>query len=684
MAPNFSDYFRRVKYDSYDVTALIGEGKNTIGVEVGPGWYAGNPKWWGWQMTFHGNPRLAVELTVHYTDGTSETVTADETWKMCHGSVVSSCIYDGEEVDFAAEPDGWNLTGFDDSAWDSAVTVEAPLGELTPLAAPPVRIIRTLTPVKSWKISDTQTVYDFGENGTALPQVTVRGAAGEWIRLNHAEHIHEDGTLDAASELLAECTDLYHFPDDRERVCRPKFTWHGYRYMMLTVSSPRVDVLAVESHIIHSDLGTTGHFACDRADLNRLHEVYRRTGLACLQAVPLDCQQRNERKAWLGDAWVTAETCFYNFDMKDFYADFLEDLRVGSLCLDRLPIIYPAAAIECDVFGGMSTSMDWVLAYPEMVAEYDARYDDASFVAHHYPAMARMLSYFTAAEKDGFIPFSWFGDWFSTDYPEGQEKVVFCPGGEDHHVNPPFAGTMFYCQALRLMTGFARRIGNTAEAERYRALWERSRQALLARCYHADTAIFGDGGQFLLTYALAEELVPAEDRERVFANLVTAFEKADGHCRMGVIGTRRMFEVLRSFGRDDIAYRALTAPGYPGPLDMIGADCTTLPEGLDGSGSGCHAMFDSPDAMLYRMIGGITVDRLGETPLVIQPYCPGDLTFASARQTLAEGTVAVEWRRREDGKVVFTIDIPQDMEAEIRLPGTPAMRRGGGRYEMTV
>ena len=95
-APVVSDYARRVKYDDYEVAGLLHAGKNHICVEVGPGWFTGNPKYWGWQQTWYANPRLIAELEIELQDGTRERVATDGTWRIADGNVVFSCIYDGE------------------------------------------------------------------------------------------------------------------------------------------------------------------------------------------------------------------------------------------------------------------------------------------------------------------------------------------------------------------------------------------------------------------------------------------------------------------------------------------------------------------------------------------------------------------------------------------------------------
>lgn len=677
LTPVVSDYYRLVRYDTYDVTAMVESGNNVVGVELGGGWFSSKPKYWGWQQNWYGNPRMIAQLSIRYADGHTDCVCSDDTW-VCHqGCVVESDIYDGEIVDFNRIPEEWKNIVFDCSQWKTAVLAEAPTQNLCESVAPPIRINRVLTPVQSWRLSDTQIVYDFGENGAAVPCVIVKGKKGETVQLNHAEFIYEDGTLDSRSENRALCTDIFTLSERETHICQPRFTWHGYRYMMVTTSSPEMKIISAKSCILHSDLEMIGEFECSNEELNRLHEVYVRTELACLLGVPVDCPQRDERKAWLGDAHVTSEMCLYNFDMQAFYKSFLEDMKIGKIEKTH------AIQFICPTFASSTgTSIDWNIAYPIILTEYDERYDDCKLLEYHYQTLKEHVAYYTSICENGLIPPCWFGDWFSIDMPEGMEKVAFAAGSEQHRQNPPFAATMFYCKTLRLAAEIAERLNYIDDGRYYRDLLEQSKKVLLDKYYDEEKGIFGSGGQFLSAFVLSEKWIPEESRDVVFAQLMKSLEETEYHPVVGVVGLRILFDVLCDYGRNDIAYRVLTAEGYPGQLHMLSNGKTTLTEELDGGGSGCHCMWASPDSILYKMLGGITVNRRKKYPVTISPYCPKELSYVSCSQTLREGIVRVNWKRQQDA-VYYHIEIPQNITAEITLSNQEKYRHyilGAGTY----
>ena len=78
-APDWTDYNQRVRYQVYDVTALIRPGANTLAGLVGNGWYCGHIGNGGFQA-WGKVPALFVQLEVTYTDGSVDRVVTDGSW----------------------------------------------------------------------------------------------------------------------------------------------------------------------------------------------------------------------------------------------------------------------------------------------------------------------------------------------------------------------------------------------------------------------------------------------------------------------------------------------------------------------------------------------------------------------------------------------------------------------------
>ena len=314
----------------------------------------------------------------------------------------------------------------------------------------------------------------------------------------------------------------------------------------------------------------------------------------------------------------------------------------------------------------MNDSIDWGLAYPAILTEHIERYGDLTLAERHYGALKAHTEYYISRAEDGMIPPCCFGDWCTADRPDGQEPVSFRAGGEDHRQNPPFAATVFYAQTLRLMAGLAERPGRTGDAAAFRARRQEAKNALRRRHFDPATGRFGSGGQFLQTMLLAEDLVDKKDRPAAVAALLREIEAHGHRPYVGVMGLRRIYELLCELGKPETAWRMLTAEGYPGQLYMLSGGRTTLTEMLDLGGSGCHCMFASPDAFFYRRLGGIRVNRIASVPVTVAPFCPADLPFARCAQTLPEGEILSAWQR-ENGAVTFEIRTPEGLPARLTL-----------------
>ena len=105
------------------MTDQVDDGANAFGAELGDGWWAGKVGMWGPGMYSH-DLGLIAQLRIDYTDGTSQVVKTDDTWKSHSGPYAAADNIDGETYDARAEQPGWDQPGFTDTGWN-AVTIGA-------------------------------------------------------------------------------------------------------------------------------------------------------------------------------------------------------------------------------------------------------------------------------------------------------------------------------------------------------------------------------------------------------------------------------------------------------------------------------------------------------------------------------------------------------------------------------
>ncbi len=349
--PGWTSYAKRVLYSTYDVTAQLTRGRNAVGVMLGNGWFNPLPlAMWGrikpGEALTTGEPRAIVQLVVEFADGTSQTIGTDETWRVGDGPVLRNSVYLGEVYDARREQPGWDTAGFDDSRWATAVLARKPqLGPLQAQDAPPIRITRTLKPVKLTEPKPSVFIFDFGQNFAGWARLRVQGPAGTRVRLRSGELLYPDGTLNGMTAVAGQIKgggkdyrydgvgqpktafqlDEYVLKGQGMEVFTPRFTFHGFRYVEVTGFPGQPTLDSLEGLRLNSDVPSAGSFECSNELFNRIQEMVRWTELANLFSVQSDCPHR-EKFGYGGDIVASSEMAMLNFDMSRFYAKAAQDL----------------------------------------------------------------------------------------------------------------------------------------------------------------------------------------------------------------------------------------------------------------------------------------------------------------------------------------------------------------------
>ena len=113
--PGWTSYKTRLQYQMYDVTSMVREGENTIGVSLGNGWY--REKYLGMPVMVRHGLALLCQLQITYDNGSVETIISDDSWKTATGAVRENSLYFGQVYDGRLKKEGWTVSGYDDSDW---------------------------------------------------------------------------------------------------------------------------------------------------------------------------------------------------------------------------------------------------------------------------------------------------------------------------------------------------------------------------------------------------------------------------------------------------------------------------------------------------------------------------------------------------------------------------------------
>ncbi len=691
LTPEWTDYHRRVQYQTYDVTKLLRDGDNVLGVMLADGWYAGKI---GLTSIVPGGPpraiygrrlRLLLQLEVENADGQVQRIVTDDTWRTTNeGPVRVGDLLDGEVYDARRELPGWDAPGFDAAAWTAARIFEPPTsapaggGKLQIVAQPnePIRIVQDVKPAGMIEPKPGVYIFDLGQNIPGWCRLKVRGPAGTTITLRHAEVLNPDGTLYTANLRGAAQTDKYTLRGDGDEVFEPRFTYHGFRYVEVTGLPEKPALDALVGRAFCSAPPRVGYFECSDGQLNRLMENILWTQRANMMSVPTDCPQRDERMGWMGDITAFGQTACYTMDMAAFYTKWLADVRDAQTADGRYPDFAPQPFDPNVRFSGVPAWGDAGVVVPWR--QY-VNYGDRRLIAEHFESMRRWVDWIHAnnpnllwQQKRG----NDYGDWLNAD----TLKLEGWPAKGAEMPKEVFA-TAFFAQSADLLARMALVIDKTDEAQRYRQLANDIRAAFQKAYVEADGKMTGDT-QAGYAIALAFNLMPDELRPAAVQRMIGCFEKYHGLISTGFLSTICLMNELSRAGRADEAYRLLNNRAMPSWRYPIEHGATTIWERWDGfvEGRGFqdpgmnsfnHWAFGSVAEWMFRTIGGIQPDEQqpGYRHFLIRPVPGGGLTWAEARYDSLRGPIRTRWEVTAE-RFTLELTVPANTSATVYLPTT--------------
>jgi alpha-L-rhamnosidase len=636
--PGWTTYDKRVLYNTYDVTEFLQPGKNAVAVMLGQGWYGGRA--------------LLFQMNIEFEEGRRVSIVSDKTWKTKQGPILSDSIYDGEVYDARMETPGWDRPNYDDSDWTAAVAAQPPKGKLSAQMMPAIQVVDTIVPFKVVNVRPGVYVFDMGQNFSGWVQLRVRGPRGTTVRMRFSELAYDDGSINTENLRGAKATDVYILRGEGEEVYEPRFTYHGFRYVEVTGLSGAPTVDTIRGRVVHTAVRATGGFACSEQLLNQLQRIIVWGQKTNLHSIPTDCDQRDERMGWLGDAHVTAEEAMQNFDMAAFYTNFLRNIKdvqdeEGAIT-DTVPHKY----------GRRPADPAWGAAYPLIAWYMYERYGDRHILEEHYDGVKKWVEYLRRRSENNLLNYSYYGDWVAIEKTPG--KLV---------------STFFYGYCTDILAKMAEALDKKEEAEGYRSLAADIKRAFHQKYFDAETNNYANGTQTANALALCLGAVPQEKRGAVIGNLISDIVyRNNTHVTTGFIGVKYLMELLTQIARSDLAYELATQTTYPSWGYMIKSGATTVWELWQNKtgpsmNSHNHPMFGSIGAWLYQAIAGINPDErgVGYRRIRIEPQVVRDLGWASGSIETVRGVVACFWSR-SDGQLRLEVTIPVGSEAEVYVP----------------
>ena len=684
LAPGITDYRKRVQYQTYDVTALLESGENTLTVQLADGWYRGSCGAWGLKNQYGTETKFLAQLEITDEKGHVQVIPTDESWDWSSdGPIRFADNKDGEIVDARMAPSYAGKAKVTSHSVTPSASNNVPVTEHERLKAK-----RITTP-------SGKTVLDFGQNIAGYAEFTVTAHAGQKIKLRFGELLDENCEFTQKNiqcdnkNITTPLQQVIYTCKEGRNDYKTTFAIFGFQYVLVEtdVTFAPEDFTAIA---VYSCLERTGWFESSNPLLDKLVENTVWSAKNNHADLPTDCPTR-ERHGWSGDAQIFCPTASYLFDYLSFAEKYLTDLYDWQKKNGCLPQIAPEGGTDF-YMASMNGSVGWADAGVLMPYALWKQYGDRSVLKKYLPGMRRYAKFmqnrcgkwYPTAKRTGLHGEDRkylsnygqaYGEWAE---PESVHHMSW----KDCAVPHPEVATAYTAHVMDCMAEMESALGNEAEASAYREFAAGCRRSYQALRRTPDYSLDTDW-QAQLVRPLAFQLLDEAQTEYAQKRLLTALEHFHWRLGTGFLSTPLILDVLTDIDLES-AYRLLENEEIPGWLSMPKNGATTIWEAWEGPnsksggiGSLNHYSKGAVVAWLFNTMCGIRVD--GENHFVIAPHPGGHFTRAKAVYDSVYGRIESGWVKTTDGWK-YTVTVPANCTAELRLPEKPPVTLESGTY----
>lgn len=699
-APGESDASKTVYYVTYDVTEMIKEGQNTLGVILGNGQYVGftvNPvmtdsdgkelPWHRYQKNdgrfvkpgISGEKKLIAQLEVEYQDGRREVavITDDKClWK--ESPIIFQNWYGGEDYDATRETRDWNLPCGNREGWHRAVRMQPPEGTLTASEFPPTRIVEKIKPQSVSRLKNGNWLVDMGRNGAGFPELILENTnerlCGQWIRMYPAELLKENGEgVDQASctqswneRYHCAIVDSYRIGGRGKEVWHPLFSYQGFRYVEVEGFPGELTADNLRYCIVRTDNEKNGTFHTSSDLWNRINSMVERSMESNMFSVFTDCPQI-EKLGWIETSWLMFRSLAGTYDISAWMRKIIYDIIDSQQDEEQAGLqgneeagYVPAIVPEYQRIVGLHRDPNWGGACVFTPWEYYQYFGDSTILHQAYPVMKRYVLHLWKHLKNGVLEdYAQMGEW-------GQLK---------EETPTVLVATCSYYRMLTIIAEVSDILGQNADQKLFLQMGEKVKMAFYQHplCYHSETGRYGNGSQASFGCAIYSGLVPKEKLQSTVDALVEAVKAKDYHLTSGEVGLKQVFTALAEHGRNDVVCRMVMNETSPSYRYFAERGFTTLPEywNPEELWYGCarsrnHAMMGHVKEWLTYYVLGIKPVTSGFREVVIQPYIPEGIHELRGSLVCPYGKMQVEYQEK-DGKSDINVTLPPGVSVRKKM-----------------
>jgi len=619
-------------------------------------------------------PGVLVQVAVHFTDGTSQVIASDGSWRERPGEWLPGAYRNTDGADFVENIDGrltllgWADGDFDDRSW-ARCTVLGPVGTapFTALFALRTRIVEhPVDPVTVRTLASGAVVVDFGKVYAARPEVTFRqGVSGRPVPMHVGYLLDADGHVSTVHGVQGTDLGFSYIQRDGSQTFRP-FTYLGFRYLQIDEPGEHLahsQITAMARHAAMPDVpGAT--FAASDTMLNDVWALTGRSALYTAQEQFIDTPTR-EKGPFLWDGSNESQVAMRAFGEQNLTWQALRDFSRSQARYwpdGNLNCVYPNG-------DGARYLPTFTEMYPEWVWRYYLNTGDLDTMASLHQTLLNISDYLQNAvdTTTGLITGLAIGSNGDPVYGYDLQTVA------DGTIN------VMGVNAFNRIGQVAELLGDTAQVAVQSARSASLAAAVNAHLVRAD-GVYVDGldpggsqsghaSQQVNAAALAYGVVPAARVKTVGAYVAG----------LGIsVSPDHGLELLRALhaaGLDDVLVDTLTNTRIPGWAHIVATGGTFTWEvwvpSDDIGDSMSHGWGSCALVAMQEVLLGVTplapAAPGGAAALDIGPP-PGTLSVSGQVPTIA-GTATVRWHRAGTTTELALV-LPPNSSARVHMPGT--------------
>ncbi len=680
--PAWTQYSKQAQYVSFDITRQLQPGENVLGVMLGNGFYYIPRERYRKLTGAYGYPKMIALVTVKYTDGTSETIASNSSWKTTASPIYFSSIYGGEDYDANLEQAGWNKRGFDDRSWSNALVTNGP-EKLVPQMEEPVKQFEQFRPVSKKLLRPGVWIYDLGQNFSGIPSIEVEGRKGDTVRMYVSELVNEDGS---ANQKATGSPHYYTYVLNGRGIeeWQPRFTYYGFRYIQVENASPTGEKNALGLPVVRDIRGihirnsaeAIGEFSSSSELFNKTNELIKWAIKSNLASVVTDCPHR-EKLGWLEQTHLMGTSIQYNFDIAALYEKVIRDMMQAQTTDGMVPDIAPEYV---QFGGGFRDSPEWGSAAVILPWYTYQWYGDKSVLETAYPMMKKYTTYLKSKSDNHIISYG-LGDWFDIG-PDHPGVSQLTPLG--------VTATAMYFYDLTILVKTANLLGKKDEAKQFQDLAKEVKTAFNNKYFDASKKQYATGSQAANAIAIYVGLVEPTYKDAVLQSLIKDIRSRNNALTAGDVGYRYVLRVLEDAGRSDVIFEMNSRDDVPGYGYQLKKGATALTESWQAfeNVSNNHLMLGHLMEWFYSGLCGIRQKdgSVGFKEIEIKPQPVGNIKYARASYRSVNGLITINWKRESD-KFHLNVIIPANTSARVYFPAgskKAPVKLGSGSYKFIV